>query len=622
MMMKRLGILSALVWLLCATAVDAQTLTATPATITGGQATTLLLSLPTVNYHNIFINGVRPACGVVGAAMTCTLTVIAVTTVTYQASATNSAGVPYMMPKVTVTVQASPLPAPPVNVDVTLAPGLNLNLTRRADNVSVQVDMTVNKDAVVKSNGLIVPPPVPIPTPGTATLTATPPSIASGQSSLLELLLPNTNYHNIAINGVPPVCSTFGTGYSCILTARPAGTTVYQATAVNSLGVPYVIPSVPVTVTGTPAPPLPAPVPVPPPSTGTIQVPPGQPIPVRQWVERPMPQAGQAFMGGGGGKHGRAFYHAGLKGLVFAGGDWRSSMSFQLGLDGNGEGSEIWTLNAVTDTWTMLRKLCIPSTAQPGRPDSVNWAYDSLRNRGLMAPGFYFITQGGPYPNGPSNCGAVEGFGGYAFSFATKDFTGPDVLAGFPVPPSGWGGDDGAAFALYDPIMDEFVRVRNGPRLERLNLATKIWRVQSLQLTPTWNPVPNRSQSVIDVQGRAVYFLDAWSARALIKISLTDGTTTAIPLPAPYVLPFDSSNEVYLVFDPVNRMILVPNNRGMGAQPLEGLGVYAVDAGIWTWEAVPTAVWGSVWGFDENTGALLGIGKRQSPTSYYLWKVK
>lgn len=365
-------------------------------------------------------------------------------------------------------------------------------------------------------------------------------------------------------------------------------------------------------------------------------MPPGQPLPIRTWVERPLPPIGQAFMAGNGGKHGRAFYHAGLKGLAFAGGDWHSSMESQLGLDGNFEGSEVWTLNAATDRWTLQRPVCVPGEPQPGRPDTVTWAYDSRRDRGLMAPGFYGITQGGPYPNGPTNCGAVEGFGGYAFSFATKKFTGPDAAAGLPAPPGGWGGDSGASFGLYDPINDELIRVRNAPQLERLNLGTLTWRVQSLRITPTWNPVPNRAQLVIDVSGRAVYFLDAFGdaggfaggvttpprGRALIKVSLTDGSTTVIPLPAQYAPPADQSQEVYLAFDPINRLVLVPNNIGMGQSPIQGLGIYHADTGQWEWEAVPEAVWGSVWGFDENIGAMIGIGKRAWGTSYFIYKPK
>ena len=376
------------------------------------------------------------------------------------------------------------------------------------------------------------------------------------------------------------------------------------------------------------------PPPAPSPSPGTVAVPPGMPLPIRTWVERPLPPVGQAYMAGNGGKHGRAFYHAGLKSLVFAGGDWSTSQPQYDGPYRDGVGSEVWSLDALTDKWTRQRPMCVPGETQPGHPDSVGWAYDSKRNRGLMAPGFYFITQ--QPPGGFPSCGALEGFGGYAFDFATRKFIGPDAVAGMPPPPNGWGGDGGASFATYDPVNDEFIRVRQPRTLERLNLASGVWRVQGLPGTPTWNPNSNRSQLVIDVKGRAVYFLDRdgdrggfaegkmWPATlpALVRVSLVDGSVTSFPLPSQYTPPADGAQDVYLAFDPVNRLVLVPNNIGMGQSPILGLGLFNVDLVSWTWEPVPSDVWGSVWGFDENIGAMIGIGKRAEGTSYFIYKAK
>jgi hypothetical protein len=57
-----------------------------------------------VEYHNVFINGVRPACVAIGGPPVCTLTVTPTETTIYQAVATTAAGVPYLMPSVVVTV--------------------------------------------------------------------------------------------------------------------------------------------------------------------------------------------------------------------------------------------------------------------------------------------------------------------------------------------------------------------------------------------------------------------------------------------------------------------------------------------------------------------------------------
>ena len=97
-----------------------------------------------------------------------------------------------------------------------------------------------------------------------------------------------------------------------------------------------------------------------------------------------------------------------------------------------------------------------------------------------------------------------------------------------------------------------------------------------------------------------------------------------LPLPAQYVAPLGDA-EVYLAFDPGSRVILVPNGLDMGKTTLNGLGIYHADTGTWEWESVPAAVTGSVWGFDENVGALIGIGKRVTPpasSAYFLYKYR
>jgi hypothetical protein len=461
---------------------------------------------------------------------------------------------------------------------------------------SPSISVTVNNTA-----------PPPPPSPGAATLTANPTTITSGQSSVLTLFLSTLDYHNIFINNVGPSCAQIGTTFSCTLTVSPTITTTYQAAATNSGGVPYTMPGVVVTLQSAPG------SPPPPPSSETISVLPGLPLPLRKWVERPNPNQGRAFMAGGGGKHGRAFYHPGLKSMVFAGGDWASSMA-----SGDGVGSEIWSLDVFNDRWTLQRPFEVAGETQPGRPDTVGWAYDSKRNRGLMNPGFYFSTQGAT-----PLFGAIYGWGGYAFDFVTKKFTGPDAAAGFSPPTTGWGGDTGSSYSVANPTRDELVRTL-GTLMQRYNLATKTWTTQQMSTgNPSWNPVSNRAQLVVDVAGQAVYWLDIWSpTRAVIRFNLTSGATTVIPLPSQYVRAWDGSAEVYLAFDPNNRVLFVPNNVDMGLSSLAGLGIYHVDTGVWEWEATPPAVFGSVWGFDESAGALVGIGKRVYPTAYFLYKYK
>lgn len=360
----------------------------------------------------------------------------------------------------------------------------------------------------------------------------------------------------------------------------------------------------------------------------------------RGWTERMNP--GPGYMPNTGGKHGRAIYHPPSKSMVFGGGDWLTSQPQYSGPYHNGTGSEIWSLDVLSNTWTLIRPFCVPGAVQPGRPDTVGFAYDSKRDRIINTPGFYFITQGFDpvaQPLGASNCGAVEGWGSYAFDMKTKTWIGPDAMGwfyrgavrtevttpntavGVPSPPGGWGGDTGASFSVYNPTTDELLRTYGGTMFQRLNLTTGVW--SQINLTngdPNWNPIANRSQHVLDVAKQVLYWTDTQS-RALVKVQLSNNAVTMIPLPAQYVAP-NGDQDVYLVFDPVRRELFVPSTTNHGLTPPVGIGLYKVDTGVWTWEAVPTMVSGSVWGFDEATNSVIGIGKRTpggTVSAYYLY---
>lgn len=353
----------------------------------------------------------------------------------------------------------------------------------------------------------------------------------------------------------------------------------------------------------------------------TVAVPPGQALPIRQWVQRPLPYQGPwsdsavlpppEVRGLPPSKHTRVLYHPGLKKMIIAGGD--RAVSMPRGAGGEGTGTELISLDVEHDRWGTVRPFCVPGEPQPDRPDNVVWALDKKRNRALLAPGFFFMQ------HSASGCGAIEGRGGYAFDFGTGKFIGPDDPAIMVPPPGGWGGDEAAPFGLVDSVKDELVRIRNGVGLERMNLETKTWRVNRLNTRS-----PHRSQPVIDESGRAVYLLQPYGVGndprpQLLKVFLDragDNQQETIPLPWLYV-PYDG--EVYLAFDPIRRLVLVPNNTSMGGR-IEGLGIYHVDTGVWEWERVPASVGGGLWGFDENVGALVGMGTRAAPYAYFLYR--
>ena len=80
------------------------TLTAMPATVAPGEGSNLTLTLPTLDFHNLSINGLPPA----GTGLVRTLTVNPTVTTVYQSKATNTAGTPLTMPAVTVAVAVPP----------------------------------------------------------------------------------------------------------------------------------------------------------------------------------------------------------------------------------------------------------------------------------------------------------------------------------------------------------------------------------------------------------------------------------------------------------------------------------------------------------------------------------
>jgi len=296
----------------------------------------------------------------------------------------------------------------------------------------------------------------------------------------------------------------------------------------------------------------------------------------------------------------------------------------------DGTGSEILLYQPGLEKWTTVRPFCVPGEPQPGRPDNVIWALDAKRNRAIMAPGYYFIVQWPnlvALPGGVSGCGAKDGQGAYAFDFNTGKYIGPDDPSIVTVPPGtgGWPGDNGATYGVIDPVKDELLLVRNQIGLQRMNLATKVWRTTPLVQTRAFS-----SQTAIDIKGRALYYLSPMGLPVidangmpnqtpyLVKVLLDDsnGKQDFITLPWPFQA---FSGDAYLVFDPGNRVIFVPNNVNFGG-PLVGLGIFHVDTGVWEWEDTPPEVAASLYGFDEHTGLLVGMGKRSEPYASYLYK--
>lgn len=335
-------------------------------------------------------------------------------------------------------------------------------------------------------------------------------------------------------------------------------------------------------------------------------------IPLRTWVSRPLPAMGTGpYPIPYEGKHSRLLFDSKRSRMVLAGGDyeWDGSLGAPEGtLNGS---SYVWAIDlSQGNTWTLISPWCNPPL-QPARPDTVGWVYDSKRDRAVMMPGFYMGFQ-----NIFAGCSHPEVNDAVIFDFTTNKWQPRD----YAKPPDGWGGDLGSSYSTYDPTTDAVYRFRYSGRLEIFYLTSGTY--EKLDLPDAYQGDYNRDMPAIDVAGKAIY-ITSRPLRSLLKYSIPDRRIVeAIPLPAQWQPPsgeFGGSDlETYMVFDPINRMILNPVTDGFGdgkSSNIIGLAIYHVDTKKWEWESVPSAVSGNALGFDEAHNVMMFMGR--SPTDVF-----
>jgi hypothetical protein len=336
-------------------------------------------------------------------------------------------------------------------------------------------------------------------------------------------------------------------------------------------------------------------------------------LPLRTWVSRPAPGVGQGPMPEGTGKHARLIFDSKRGRMVLAGGDY---MYTEPGIDTaeNYSGMQmVWQIDlgqGERATWGRLKSWCAPrDEVQPGRPDTVVWVYDSKRDQGVMMPGFYFMTQSGT----PTVCPGVNQVNdSVLFNFQTNTWS----LPSYGPPPNGYGGDEGGSFGVYDPVTDAVYRFRrmgyNG--MEILFRGRNTW--EQIPLGGSGSGIgetnANRDQSAVDVQGRSIYVI-SWRTRSLMRYSIAaKRVVETTPMPPQWVPPdAPGDHETWLVFDPINRVILNPVARDFDGV-LVGLGIFHVDTKKWEWEDAPTSspkVSGNVLGFDAEHNCLMFLGR-------------
>jgi len=280
--------------------------------------------------------------------------------------------------------------------------------------------------------------------------------------------------------------------------------------------------------------------------------------------------------------------------LITAGGD------YAINGDSNNGNQPVWAIDlAKGTTWEKLMGLCpVGGGLIPSRPDNTTWAYDSKRDMALMIPGFFFGTQGAT-----SGCsGVTETNSAVLFNLSTNKWQ----LPSFAPPSDGYGGDTGSLFGLYDPVSDAAYRLRGSEgTMEVLHLATNTW--EKIQLASAYSGDYHSDQSVIDVAGKSIYVVNR-RGPSIIRYSIPDKKIVdSVTLPN-WSAPLGLDHETFMVFDPINRVVLYPNTQDYDGV-VRRLYVYKVDTRVLSVEAVPAGVSGNCAGFDSRNNAMLFMGR-------------
>jgi hypothetical protein len=349
-----------------------------------------------------------------------------------------------------------------------------------------------------------------------------------------------------------------------------------------------------------------------------------------------------------GGKHARLAYDSRRHRMLLTGGD----------RDGSDAGNNtVWAFT-VGGTATQLSPLCRPYPDWiPSFPDNVTWVYDSVRDRMVIMPGFFFDlsrlqTVCGRADNRVLRHARADG------TFA-KDAGIFNLVSNAWAPPTwpypaelGYGGDQQTNWGAYDPQRDMVVRFywdgAHGNNLQRLHLATNTWSRLKLpqgtggtttERARIRNTYATTSQPALDVQGRSIYVVARSTMNSqvewrLLRVNVDTGVAERISLPSTFVGPNvgDGGTDMLLSFDPVNRVLIHTLFPSLGGD-VSAVYVSHVDAGH-RWTTVPLPrnapappLKANVGGFDAGRGSLVLIGghgvtkadgsRTPSPTHYW-----
>ena len=342
-------------------------------------------------------------------------------------------------------------------------------------------------------------------------------------------------------------------------------------------------------------------------------------LPPRTWVPVPLSPSGGFH---GGGKHARLAFRTANGRIYLAGGDRDGSDA--------GQGN-VWSYGLDDGQWVKEYPSCGPAgEVAPAQPDDVTWVYDSKRDRFYMMPGYYFGVAA--YQSACPG-GATGQYSAMVFDPAAKKWSAPSFPPPDPkLPGGGYGGDNFGKFGVYDPVTDSLFRVSPtawGGAMAILDLGKNRWSTK-----PFGHPDPNSplrelhaewEQAAIDVQGRAIYFISPsgiWRSergdpiyKKLMRYRIDSSSLQIVSdLPAAYEQHRDRERS-NLVFDPRNRVLLLPNMANFDGEILR-LFIYHVDKRTWETEEIPNQgladgvhpVMGNTAVFAETNNAMVLIG--------------
>lgn len=332
-------------------------------------------------------------------------------------------------------------------------------------------------------------------------------------------------------------------------------------------------------------------------------------IPLKQWVALAAPGLWPPVGLSYGLKHVTPAYHPPSGRIYFNGGDYtngdpvyNADQSYQQQTHSLSIAERFADPNNVAAGWRLEYPFCGPSgQIQPYHPDYTGLVWDAKRGLFYMVPG----TMEGSADNCPNQANfprdKMMSFNPVTRQWAIVASTGP-------APIDTW-------MSVLDPVTDTIYRFSIGSTVDMYNIATQTWSSINLPFSVNiW-----KEYLAADITRRVIYAVDGYFGR-LYRFNMdTKAFTDLGPVPGG---PLNITNQTYIVWDSVNRVLFYHRNLGDPGS----LGFYAYHPDTNTWETLSIAsnlpgvnVSGRLMIYDPGQNAILLYGGTESVTQPYLF---